>query len=138
MKNISLLAITILLFGVSVFFRKLSVERIHPFQVQIVAGAVYALEIPLWLYLINRHGIVGYNTWGVVHAALCVITGVGAAVLMGVLLKGSSDPGALATMIAMNPAVTMALSVAFLGEQLTPKKLVATVVMLIGFALFNK
>lgn len=137
MKNLTLLALTIILFGTSIFFRKLAVDRIHPYQLQIVAGAVYALEIPIWLYLIKQNNIVGYDTLGVVFGVLCLITYVVAAVLLGTLLKGSNNTGMIATMVAMNPLITSMLSVMFLGEQFGPKKIAATIVMMIGFILFN-
>lgn len=137
LKNLYLLIPTILLFGVSAFFRKMAVDRIHPFQMQIVAGAIYALEVPVFLYLINKNGIAGYNSTGVMYAILSLLTYVFGAVMFGTLLKGSSDPGMLSTLVSMNPVVTTALTVAFLGEQMTVRKAVATMVMLFGFFLFN-
>jgi len=137
MKNIYMILITVVLFGLSAFFRKLSVDRIHPYQLQIVAGAVYALEVPIWLYLLNKQQVTGYNSVGVSYAALCIVTHVIAAVLFGILLKSSNNTGALATMIAMNPVVTTLLSVFILGENFTVKKGIATTVMLFGLALFN-
>jgi len=137
LKHLGLLIPTILLFGVSAFFRKMAVDRIHPYQMQIVAGAVYALEIPVFLYLINRNGIVGYSSLGVLFAVISLLMNVFAAVMFGTLLKGSSDPGMLSTMVSTSPVVTTALTVIFLGEQLTVRKVVATAVMLFGFFLFN-
>jgi uncharacterized membrane protein len=137
MRNIIFLIVTIVLFGVSAFFRKLSVDRIHPYQLQIVAGLVYAIEIPIWLYLINKQQISNYNSTGVMYTALCIVSHVIAAVLFGILLKTSNNTGAMATMVAMNPIVTTLLSVLILGENFTLKKGVATGIMLAGLALFN-
>lgn len=137
MKYYLLIATTIVLFGVSVFFRKLAIDRIHPYQLQIVAGAVYAIEIPIWLYLISKSNITGYNTTGVIFAALCIVTYVIAAVMFGLLLKSSNSTGQLTVMIAMNPIVTFLLSILFLGEDLTTKKLIASLLALSGLILFN-
>ena len=138
MNSVVLLFLTIFSFGVSVFFRKLAVDRIHPYQIQVVAGIVYMLELPVWAYLIQREKIVGYDPLGVTYAVACLITYVVAAVLFGTLLRGTNDAGMIATYVAMNPVVTMALSVSFLGEQLSLRKVAATAVMLFGFYLFNR
>ena len=138
MKNTSLLFLTIILFGLSAFFRKLAVDRIHPYQLQIVAGLVYALEVPIWLWLLNRdQSIGGYTSSGVGFGVLCIVTHVIAAVMFGFLMKSSNSTGALATMVAMNPIVTSLLSAMILGEQFTTKKIIATIVTLAGISLFT-
>lgn len=136
MRNL-LLIITIILFGISFFFRKLSVDRIHPYQLQIVAGAVYALEVPIWLYILNKNNVTGYDPTGVVFAVLCILCHVIAAVIFGVLLKGSNNTGALTALVAINPMVTFFLSMVFLGEALTLKKIIACGLALAGLVLFS-
>ena len=137
MKNIFLIILTIFLFGFSVFFRKLAVDRIHPYQLQVVAGLVYMVEIPIWLFLINKNNIVGYNLSGIMFAALCVIASVIGAVIFGFLLKSSNSTGQLATLISTNPMITLFLSMIFLGESFSFKKGVACVLAFIGLLLFN-
>lgn len=137
MKQVTLIGCTILLFGISVFFRKLAVDRIHPYQLQIVAGAVYAIEIPVWLYLLSKNNISGYNTSGVIYGALCIATYVVAAVLFGMLLKSSNSAGQSTILVALNPIVTLVLSMMFLGETLTVKKFVACLLALCGLIVFN-
>lgn len=138
MKNSAIIITTILLFGLSVFFRKLSVERIHPYQLQIVAGLVYAFEIPIWLYLINKDSsISSYDLRGVVFGVLCIATHVIAAVLLGILMRSSNATGALATLVATNPVVTALLSYLILNEEFSGKKIIATCITLVGISLFN-
>ena len=136
-KQLTLLLSSILLFGVSSFFRKLAVDRIHPYQLQIVAGAVYAVEVPVWIYLINKNGITGWDIKGIIWGALCLVFGIIAVVIQGVLLKSSDDPGTIVMLVSMSPAVTMLLTVLFLDEQLTLNKLVASALMLAGLLVFN-
>ena len=136
-KQLTLLLSSILLFGTSAFFRKLAVDRIHPYQLQIVAGAVYALEVPIWIYLINKGNITRWDTKGITWGALCLVTGIVATVILGVLLKSSDDPGTIVTLVSMSPVVTMLLTVTLLGESLTPTKLVASGLMLAGLLVFN-
>ena len=132
-----LIFLTILAFGLSSLFRKLAVDRIHPYQLQIVAGAVYALEIPIWLYLLSKSQISNYNLSGVFWGIVCIATHVVGAVMFGILLKSSNDTGALTLMISINPVITTLFSVMFLQEQFGTNKIIASVIMLIGLILFN-
>lgn len=133
----SLLLLSIIAFGLSSFFRKLSVDRIHPYQLQIVAGLVYAIEIPLWCWLIsNNDNIPRYNKTGVLFGVLCIITHVVAAVLFGLLLKKFNSTGALSVLVSINPIITSLLSFIFLNEEFTIKKIIATCVTLLGVSLF--
>ena len=138
MKNLLLVLGSILLFGGSAFLRKMSVDRIHPYQLQVVAGIVYAVELPIWLWLISRdREIGGYDAVGVGFGLACIVTHVIAAVLLGVLMKSTDSPGSIATMVAISPVVTAVLSWLVLGEEYTLRKLLATVVTLVGIALFT-
>lgn len=138
MKNALLVAGSILLFGLSAFLRKLSVDRIHPFQLQVVAGIVYAIELPIWLWLISRDKeISGYDPAGVWFGLACIVTHVIGAVLFGTLMKSTESPSGMATMVAMNPVFTALLCWLILGEEYTIRKVVATVVTMIGIAMFT-
>lgn len=135
--QLTLLLSAIGLFGVSSFFRKLAVDRIHPYQLQVVAGVVYALGIPIWIYTINRMAITNWDVRGITWGGLCLVSGIAATVILGVLLKSSDDPGVIVTLVSMSPVVTMLLTVMFLGETLTPTKLLASGLMLAGLLVFN-
>lgn len=105
---------------------------------QIVAGLVYAFEIPIWLYLINKDSsISSYDLRGVVFGVLCIATHVIAAVLLGILMRSSNATGALATLVATNPVVTALLSYLILNEEFSGKKIIATCITLVGISLFN-
>jgi len=132
-----ILILTILLLGASAFFRKLAVDRIHPYQLQIVAAAIYTSMVPAWLYFLGKQQSVEWNFQGIAFGSICIISSIVAAVLFGFLLKQSSDPGMIATLVAMNPAVTMVLTSIFLGEEFGPRKLIASALMFAGFYFFN-
>jgi hypothetical protein len=138
MKNfIPLTALTVALLALSVFFRKLSVDRIHPYQLQIVAGAIYALEVPLWLWLIKREGITSYDPMGVMWGTLCILTAVATAVLFSYLLKHSPSPSLVAMAVATNPLGVLLLTRLFLGEEITLKKLLGCGVTIVGLFLLT-
>lgn len=138
MKNIALAIGTILTWGAAAFFRKMSVDRIHPYQLQVIGGIVYAVEIPIWLWLIERNKDIGhYDSMGVVYGLACIAINVVGAVMFGMLLGSSSSPGATSTIVAIYPVVTALMSWAFLGEEYTVKKIVATIITLVGIILFT-
>ncbi len=137
MKFYIILASTILLFGSSVFFRKLAVDRMHPYQIQIIATMIYVVSAPIWFYLASKQNFSWLNAPGIVYTVICILMYILAAVLFSFLLKSTSEPGMVATLVAMNPVITSLLSLMFLNEEFSTKKIIATVIMLFGFYLFN-
>ena len=137
MKNIILVALTIFFSGISVFFRKLAVDKIHPYQIQIIAGIVYAIELPIWLYLMKRENITSYNTTGILYGVICILTLVCGAVILSYLMKTTASPGTLAVLVSTSPLVTLLLSVVFLGEEFTFKKLIGCISVVIGIGLLK-
>lgn len=127
----------VFLVGLSTFFRKLAVDRIHPYQIQVVAGLLYALGIPLWLWLLATGGRQAYDPIGVFWSVLCVATSVASAVLFSRLLQTSGSPGVLSMILASNPLVVMTLSHVFLGEEITFKKFVGCLVTIVGLSLLS-
>ena len=137
-KNLLIILCTIFLFGLSVFFRKLSVDRIHPYQLQIIAGIVYAVELPLWMYLISKNPNIGnYNPLGVTFGIICIVFHVIAAVLFGILMKSSNSTGVISAMVAANPIVTAIFSYLILNEEFTTRKVIGMITTLVGISLFT-
>ena len=129
---------TVVAFGVAGFMRKLAIDRMHPYQMQVVAGIVYAGVIPMWLWVIGREPLVGgYDRVGVGYAVVCLLMNMMGAVMLGSLLKSSESPGVITALTAMYPVVTGLLCWGLLGEEYTLRKLVAVVLMLCGVALFS-
>lgn len=125
MKTLPLILITIILFGVSVFFRKLSVDRVHPFQIQVVSAIIYGLMIPFWIMICARQGHTSYPTSALVYTVICVFTSIAAGLAYGFALQKSDSPGVIAALASLSPVVTMGLSILFLGEKLSVTKLIA-------------
>ena len=139
MKNnfVFLTVISVILLGASVFFRKLAVDRLHPNQLQIVAGFVYTFAIPVWWYFLRRSGITHCDSMGIFWGLLCVVTSTASAVLLSHLLKNSDDPSVVAMAVATNPLVVLALSTIFLDESLTIKKILGCIVTIGGIILLT-
>ncbi len=134
----SLLIVTIVLFGVSAFFRKLAVDRISPYQLQLFSSIIYTSLIPFWLYLTRHNGVeISYDTSAIIFSIACVLTNVAGAIFFGKLLQSSDSIGSLTVLIAINPIVTFLLSMMFLGETLTIKKVVACGLAVISLIVFH-
>lgn len=130
-----LIASTIMAFGFSAFFRKLAVDKMHPYNMQIISAFVYAALIPLWHHLAPKEE--GYNTTGVLLTFITIALHVCGSVSFGLLLKSSNSTGALAVMISSSPIITTLLSIYFLKEEFELKHIIASLLTLSGLVLFN-
>lgn len=138
MKSMLMVLGVVVVFGIAGFFRKLSVDRIHPYQLQVVAGIVYGMQVPIWVWLVGRNPMIGgYDRVGVGYGVVCLLMNGLGAVVLGSLLKTTESPGVVTSLGAMYPVVTGLLCWGLLGEEYTLRKLVAVVLMLCGVALFS-
>ena len=125
-------------FGVAEFLRKLSVDRMHPYQFQVVACVVSVSMLPVWLWMVGRNSLIGsYDRVGIVYGMMCVVMNMVGATLLGNMLKSSGSPSVITSLVGMYPVVTGLLYWGLLGEEYTFRKFVAVVVMLLGVALFS-
>jgi len=133
--NYGLIIATILAFGFSAFFRKLAVDRIHPFHLQIIAAAVYTSLIPFWHTMAPKQFELNWS--GIAFGILCTGIHILGAVMFGLLLKSNNSTGMLSVMISASPVVTILLSMIFLQEKFEARHVIATLLTLSGLALFN-
>lgn len=136
MHDLSVVALVVLLFGSSTFFRKVAVDGMSPFQLQVIAGVIYAVLIPMWLRMSPRGNVPTLST--VAAAVAAVLTNVTGAVLFGFLLKKSNDTAVLSSLASASPVVTAALAVVFLGEHFTLNKAAGVVLVIAGMFIFNR
>lgn len=139
MNNL-LILLCIILWGVSGFLNRLSVERMPPLLMQVIVGSVFFFYIPVALRLTGINNPLHYK-WSVysviltVIATLCSIT---ANVLLYSSLKGNTHSGTSTMMVSMYPVVTLILSVFILHEHFTFYQIIGVIVMLIGAYLLTK
>lgn len=133
--NRALVASTILVFGFSAFFRKLAVDRMHPYVMQVLAAMIYASLIPVWHSVAPRP--IDLNASGIFYAIITTLLHICGAVMFGLLLKESNSTGMLSVMVSSSPAITVLLSVVFLQEKFEIRHVIATLLTLVGLALFN-
>jgi drug/metabolite transporter (DMT)-like permease len=138
MRNFLLIALTIFFSGISVFFRKLAVDKIHPYQIQIIAGLFYGTLIPFWMFLMSKSSIsFNFNFLGNFYGLLCLGSYVLSAVILGILLKTSNSTGTLSVLVSINPLITLLFSVIFLGEEFTVKKFIGCAIVVLGIGLLK-
>lgn len=131
-----LIAATIVAFGFSAFFRKLAVDKMHPYNMQILSAVIYTSLIPLWHHLAPK-GTEEYSLHGVLLTLVTILLHIGGSVAFGMLLKSSNSTGALAVMISSSPVITTLLSVYFLEEKFEMRHLIASLLTIVGLTLFN-
>jgi transporter family protein len=115
----------------------MAVDRIHPYQIQLVSTVVYVLLIPVWFQLCQKQNLSSYDNMGIIYAAICITTSIIGAVCMGFTLNQSNNPGVISALVSLSPVITMALSIMFLHETLSPIKIVAFSLALLSAILVN-
>lgn len=132
-----LIVVSVLLFGISMFFRKLAVDRIHPYQVQAISGIIYILLVPLWLTLAAKQNATAYPISAVACSAACTTLYIIATICLGFLLRSSPNVGVIAALVSLSPVVTLSLSMLFLNEPFSMAKFIAFLLALASAILVN-
>lgn len=139
MNNL-LIFLCILLWGISSFLNRLSVERMPPLLMQVIVGSVFFFYIPVALRLTGVNNPLNYkwSVYSVVLTAIATLCSISANVLLYTSLKGNEHGGSSTMMVSLYPIVTFILSIFILHEQFSMMKIVGVVVMLAGAYLMTK
>jgi len=137
LKNIFLIIGCIILFGTSAFFRKLAVDRVNPYQIQIISTVLYASLLPLWFFLLSKESNVTYPNNAIGFALICSFCNVLASVFFGFILKDHENPGIITALISLNPIVTLILTYIFFDRGLSLLKIIAFILALISAVLVS-
>ena len=135
--NIPLITLCIVVFGIATFFRKLAVDQIHPFQLQIISATIYAVLVPLWIHLSAKAEATTYTNLGIVFGIFANIFYIIGAVAFGFLLKNTVNTGVVSALVSLSPVITLGLSMFFLNEQFSTMKVVAFFFALASAILIN-
>lgn len=127
--------ITILGWGIGSFLYKFANNLLAPIMISSIALCLYIILVPfLWLFVKFDHTI---NTMGVIYTvagSLCMCC---ATLGFSYALKSGGDVGSTTILTALYPALTLILSMLFLGEQLTIKKGIGIALALVSFTLLS-
>lgn len=128
MRYFSLVFIGVVVFGIAAFFRKLSVDRLDPYQQQMVSSIVCACLIPIWFILCSGlPRITSENTSSYIFAVLTALCGVIGAVVFSTLLKGTNEVGVTSALLSLSPIITLTMSFMFFHEKMSFWKIMAFV-----------
>lgn len=139
MSNL-LIFLCILLWGVSSFLNRLSVERMPPLLMQVIVGSVFFFYIPVALKLTGVNNPLHYKwSWySVVLTAIATLCSISANILLYTSIKGSSTSGSSTMMVSLYPIVTFILSIFILHESFSIMKIIGVAVMLAGAYMMTK
>lgn len=137
--NHFLIVLCIVLWGVSTFLNRLSVERMPPLLMQVIVGSVFFFYIPVALRLTGVNNPLHYkwSTYSVVLTVIATMCSIAANILLYTGLKGNDHTGTSTMMIALYPIVTLILSVVLLDEHFTTMKIAGVFVMIAGALMLN-
>jgi transporter family protein len=121
MSNLYLIVITIIGWGVGALFYKVANDNIHPIMVSTIVTIMYMVltPLPFLLLKVDTH----INSTGIIFSLLGgLIMSIGSIAYFYALKNGGA--GEITTITALYPALTLALSVIFLHEDLSFKKII--------------
>ena len=136
-SDVFMIVACIFCFGFSTFFRKLALDRLHPFQFQIIAGIIYLSLIPFYqsgMKLAASHQE-QYSFLAIVLVTATILFHVVGINCFGFVLKNSNSVGMTTVLVSTSPILTLALCWLFLGEQLTVMKICGGGLTLLGIML---
>jgi transporter family protein len=121
--------------GFGAFLYKFANNVLHPIMVSSIALCFYIVLMPLmWVFVKFDHTI---TTAGLAYAlagSLCMCIGT---LGFSYALHSGGEAGKITILTSLYPALTLALSMIFLGEALTIKKGIGIILALISFVLLS-
>jgi drug/metabolite transporter (DMT)-like permease len=117
--------------GIGSFLYKLASATTHPVLLATLALSLYLLLLPLmWVFIKFDHVItVSGVVFSLVGSAFMCLGTLG----FTFALRSGGAAGSTTFLVALYPTLTLALSMIFLGEQLTVKKVIGIALALVSF-----
>lgn len=131
MSNIYIL-ISVLLFGISSFLNRLSVDKLSPAIMQIIVGVMYIFYIPFAIKFYNVSFSEKWSIGPIVLTSIATIISIIGNTILFSIIKGNNTSGSLTMFISLYPIVTLLLSVWFLNENISISKILGIILMLLG------
>lgn len=132
MRTEFLIVASILGWGFGSFFYKIASATIHPVMISTIAMGLYLILLPImWIVVKFDHSITISGTAYALAGSLCMCI----ATLSFSYALRTGEAGRTTIITALYPALTLLLSMLFLGETLTIKKTIGVVLALISFAI---
>jgi uncharacterized membrane protein len=137
MKSI-LVLLCIALFGSATFLKKIALDKLHPYDIQIISCLFHLITLPIFVYYLQKKNIVlTFININTVYAVVAISISMLAGVLFSFLLKSTTNIGPYVALVSLNPAITILLSFLFLEEKITVIKVIAFVLAAISAILIS-
>lgn len=125
-------------FGMSSLLRKMAVDKLHPFQIQVVSAAVYMTVFPVYVWLAAEHAEGNQWTWkGVGWGVAATLIASMGSIAFGFALRAGNDAGVVTSLSSVSPIITLMLSFLLLGERPSVWSAVGCALVLAGVALIS-
>jgi drug/metabolite transporter (DMT)-like permease len=136
MNTLVLLMIAILCWGIGSLFQKPASDKLDIVVIGIIESIIYVITIPFQIWLLKPN--YNWNWGGAAYAAFGALLMTTGSVAYFFLLKRGGGAGEITTMTSLYPVVTVILSIAFLGEAISFRRIVAMAFALCSIYLFAK
>lgn len=138
--NTILLFLCVVLWGISSFLNRLSVERMPPLLMQVIVGSVFFFYIPVALRLTGVNNPLHYkwSAYSIILTVIATLCSITANVILYTSLKGNDQSGISTMMISVYPVVTLLLSIFILHQSFNCWQFIGVALILVGVFLLQK
>lgn len=132
-----LIGLSTVAWGMTTLFRKLALEKLHPFQYEMTATIVHVAMIPVYVLLLMRVAVpvTGQMQWatsGILWVVAATLINVVGTLAFLFALRQGNDAGFISSLAGASPIITVMLSALFLGETPGAKQAVGIALVLLG------
>src|SRR5690349_16727815 len=134
-KHDYLIFVCILLWGLSNFINRISVEKINPLLMPSIVGAVYIVYACGTRFFLPDK--VEWSTQSVILTASATVLSITASILSFSVLKGSDHSGSIMVLTTLHPVITLLLCSIFLHEKLSTITCIGVFLLITGSILIS-
>lgn len=137
MNDKHLVIIVIFLYGFYYFFQKMAIDKQGMLYCLFVNYIVYILSFPV-LYKILSNTVNTFSWSGISFSVLAEIVSMAAYITSIKLLASTTNTGSIVALAATYPAVTFLLSLMFMNESFSIKKMIGIALTIAGVVILER
>lgn len=135
MSYVIFVSLGIILYGIAAFTRKLSVDQINPYQIQLISCLVHAALIPVFWHLCPNNK--NMSSYAIIMATVTTIIGLTGNVIFSFLLRGNVNPAVISALLGLSPVITFGLSYFIFHDTMSIWKALAFFFAILSVILVN-
>jgi uncharacterized membrane protein len=133
-----LIILSIIGYGCWSFFTKIASKTLHPLQIHTINYCIGIALLPVYLYMISTKVSQPFDMKGVSYAVLASLSSISASLMFLYIIRSSNSIGSFSALISASPAITLVLSVLFLGEEITVMKIIGITMIVLGVGVLSR